>query len=203
MFGVIVSAVSAVVGVISTVAKSLAVAGLAISGLKSIVGILTNIAKALGLVEEPKPEVAEKALQAEEEGITPENFDTYDEYMNAIDKFEIDLEKKHSDEELLQKQAEILSGYILEKSPNMPIETMVNAVSANPRFLTPERMIEIGKVIGNDPAKADSVFGLLNGTEKNTEKIGNAEELLIQAEQALNPGISANDALIQVYNNRI
>ncbi len=194
--------IGTVVGVISTVAKSLAVAGLAISGLKAIVGVLVNIAKALGLVEEPKPEVAEKALQAEEEGITPEKFDTYDEYMNAIDKFEIDPEKKYSEEELLQKQAEILSGYILEKSPDMPIETMANAVSANPGYLTPERMTEIGKLIGNDPAKAESVFGLLNGTEKNTERIGNAEELLIQAEQALNPGMSANDALIRVYNNR-
>lgn len=194
--------IGTVVGVISTVAKSLAVAGLAISGLKAIVGVLVNIAKALGLVEEPKPEVAEKALQAEEEGITPEKFDTYDEYMNAIDKFEIDPEKKHSEEELLQKQAEILSGYILEKSPDMPIETMANAVSANPGYLTPERMTEIGKLIGNDSTKAESVFGLLNGTEKNTERIGNAEELLIQAEQALNPGMSANDALIRVYNNR-
>lgn len=193
--------IGTVVGVISTVAKSLAVAGLAISGLKAIVGVLVNIAKALGLVEEPKPEVAEKALQAEE-GITPEKFDTYDEYMNAIDKFEIDPEKKHSEEELLQKQAEILSGYILEKSPDMPIETMANAVSANPGYLTPERMTEIGKLIGNDSTKAESVFGLLNGTEKNTERIGNAEELLIQAEQALNPGMSANDALIRVYNNR-
>ena len=63
-------------------------------------------------------------------------------------------------------------------------------------------MTEIGKLIGNDPAKAESVFGLLNGTEKNTERIGNAEELLIQAEQALNPGMSAHDALIRVYNNR-
>ena len=70
-----------VIGAIGSIVKSLAVVELAIRGLKAVIGLLVNVAKSLGLIEEPNPELAEKALQAEEdEGITPDDFDTYEEF---------------------------------------------------------------------------------------------------------------------------
>ncbi|MDY6294970.1 MAG: hypothetical protein SPL45_01550, partial [Schwartzia succinivorans] len=57
--------------------------------------IIMGILKGLGLIkpEEDVEDLGDKALQAEEEGITPEKYDSYEEYLKAVEEFEIDPEK--------------------------------------------------------------------------------------------------------------
>jgi len=69
---------------------------------------ITNALKALGVDESEEPEViGDKMLQAEEEGITPDSFDNYEEYSKAIENFELDPEKstKYTEKEKLEKYA--------------------------------------------------------------------------------------------------
>lgn len=183
---------------IASVAKTLAVAGLAVDGLKSIVGILVNTAKALGLVELPGEEQAEKALQS---GLNPENFDRFDDYLKELDKFEIDPNKKHNSGELLTKETELLSGVLLDKEPLMPIENIINTVAKFPGYLTENRMSEIGKLCSGSVEKINDVLGLINGTEKNIPKLESGEKLLIQTEKNIDPTLTDKDALSKVYNS--
>ena len=71
--------IAAICGIASaalSVAKALGAVGLAIEGLKMVVNSLVNVCKALGLIEEDTDpeELGDKAIQAEESGIKPENF---------------------------------------------------------------------------------------------------------------------------------
>lgn len=195
--------ISGIVSAVCALANTLAVAGLAINGLKAVAGLLVNVAKTLGLVEEPKPEVTEKALQAEEEGITIDKFDSYDDYIKAIDEFELNPDKQHSEEELLQKKVELVSEYISEKSPEMPLESIFKVEAADPQFFTTARMSEIGKVSGGDAEKMNAMFGLLTGQEKNVDKLEGAEKMLIQVEKNLDPSITDKEALSRIYDHRL
>ena len=94
-----------------------------------------------------------------------------------------------------------MARYIGEMSPEMNLEPLICAAGNNPEYFTTERMSEIGKVIADNPVNAELIGGLLNGTEKNSERLGDAEKLLIQAEKNLDPNISSDEALIQIYKN--
>lgn len=192
---------SVIIDTVVSISNALAVAELAVQGLKAVVGLLVNVAKALGLVETLNEDTAEKALQAEDEGIKPENFDSYDEYLNAIDEFEVDPEKKHTEQEKIEKQIELLADMILEKNPDMPISDMVRVVGSHQGYLNEVRLSEIGKVCGGDARKMSEVIGLLNGTEKNVIKLDNAEKTMITVEKNLNPSLSDADALKQINCN--
>lgn len=196
MFGIILGAVGAI-------AKAVCTIGLAIQGLKAVVSLVANIAKALGIAEEPKPETAEKALQAEEEGINPEDFDTYDEYLKEIENFEVDPEKTHTEEELLQKKIEIISGMILEKNKDMegPIVQMIDLAAAKPEYYNEARMSEIGKVCGNDAEKMSELVGMINNTEKNIEKFNRGEKTIIEIEKNLDPSLNDTQALQRFVQN--
>lgn len=189
-----------IIGCIGAVTKALAVAGLAVEGLKTIVGALTNIAKALGIIR-PEQDMAEKALQAEQAGIKPENYDTYEEYLKDVGSFETDPEKEHTDAEKLSKEIELLSGMITEKNPDIPVEFMISVVAGNPGFLSEVRMSEIAKECGGNADMLKNVLGLISGSEKNVEKLDSAEKMLLGVEKKLDPALSDSQALRNIYSN--
>ena len=84
---------------------------LLVEAVKVIASVFTEIGKALGLIEEDfdEEEFGDKALQAEEEGSTPDRFESYDEYFEAIKNFELDPEKseKYTEKEKLDKAVEV------------------------------------------------------------------------------------------------
>lgn len=67
--------------------------------------------------DEDKLEVGDRVLQAEEKGIYPENYESFDEYYEAIKNFEIDPEKslEFTDKEKLDKFAAVKLAQIEEK----------------------------------------------------------------------------------------
>ena len=89
-------------GILSVVSSALPSLGSVLgNALKVGIQVLNAVAKgltafgnALGLFETDDPEkLGTKRILAEEEGIEPENYDTYDEYLKAVDEFEIDEER--------------------------------------------------------------------------------------------------------------
>ena len=91
MFGII-------IGVISTIAKALAVTNLAIEGLKKIGQALVSVGQKLGLIPQQAQldDIGEKGLQMDENGCgyDPEK-ESYKEYMDRLNEYEIDPEKKY------------------------------------------------------------------------------------------------------------
>ena len=71
-----------------TVSKALAVVGLAVQGLKIVGNAIVSIAKALGIIkpERTVEEIGDRALQAEEKGITPDKYESYEAWIKEIEK---------------------------------------------------------------------------------------------------------------------
>lgn len=88
-----------------------------------VVNIIIGIVKGLGIVqpEENATDLGDKALQAEEAGITPENYDSYEEYLKAVEKFETNPKRsaKIDENEKLQKGAEIITATLIENADSI------------------------------------------------------------------------------------
>ena len=199
MFGLIAGAIGSIIAVATTVGKALAVAGLAIQGLKVLANAFIALGKALGIIKpETKPEeLGDKAIQAEEAGIKPENFDSYAQYVKAVEGFKVDPEKSKliPEEEKLKKGITLTSSLAAEKYPDFPMETFAKHIIAKPQYFTEARMTEFGKLISGNLDMAKTVLGYMNGTEHNDKKLAQAETALKGIEKAINPNISDSEAL--------
>lgn len=198
--GIIAGIVSAAVAV----AETLAVAKLAIEGLKMLCGALMCIAKALGLLqpENKVDELGDKALQAEEAGIVPENFDTYAEYVKQVEEFEVDPEKSalYTDTEKVLKGTELTAGVMLEEFPDLPVEQFFTYAGKNPEYFTEARMEALGEQVKEEPGLLRDVLGYLDGSEKNDLKLDHTMAALVDIEKKIDPEISDRDALKKVLD---
>lgn len=198
--------IAAILTVATTIGKALAVAGLAVEGLKAIGNAFVALGKALGLI---KPEtnvedLGDKAIQAEQAGIKPENFSSYEEYMKKVEEFETDPEKSKSisETEKLAKGIEVTASLTAEKYPDFPVEAFTKYAISNPQYFTADRMTEFGKLLKGSLDMAKTVFGYMNGTERNNKNIATAENILKGFEKTINPNISDADAIKNVLSSR-
>lgn len=200
---IILGTIAAIVTAATTVTKALAVVGLAVEGLKVIGNVLMSLGKALGLI---KPEtnvidLGDKAIQSEYD---PEKFNSYEEYVKAVEDYDLDPEKSKlmTDEEKIKKGMELVSGVMIEKYQDFPIEDFCIAVGQNPKFFTEAKMGEIANLIKSDGQNIPNILNYVNGTEKNSDKIRNTVETLVDIEKKVNPAISDKEAYKNVYQAR-
>lgn len=66
-----------------------------VNAINTVCGVIDAVMRIFGIFtpKENAEEIGDRALQAAEEGIKPENFDSYDDYLATIRSFEIDPEK--------------------------------------------------------------------------------------------------------------
>lgn len=191
--------IAGVVSAATTVANVLSVAGLAIQGIKTIGGLITSLGKALGLIkQETKVEdLGDKAIQS---GLNPEDFDTYAEYVKAVEDFDVDPEKskKISAEEKTKKGIELAAGVTIEKFKDYPIADFCIELCKNPGVMTEGKMQEIGKLISKSPEAISSILNYVKGVEKDDSKLNDTINLLKGIEKTVNPNITDIDALRNV-----
>jgi Sec-independent protein translocase protein TatA len=199
VFGIILGTVAAAVGVV----KNLAIVGLAVQGLKKIGNILTNLGKALGLIkpETKIDELGDKALQSE---YKPEDYDSYAEYVKAVEKFDLDAEKSNqiSEEDKIKKGMELSTGVIIEEFDGFPIQDFCVTLGKNPEYFTSEKMGEIAKLIKEDGKYISNILNYVNGTEKDELKLQKTIDALTSIDKHINPSISDKDALKNVLQIR-
>lgn len=189
-----------------SVVKSLTVVELAVQGLKVLGNALMGIAKTFGLVkvESKVEDLGDKALQAEEEGIYPEKFLTYAEYVNAVEAFEVDPEKSKMipEEKKVQKGIELTAGVTIERFPNLPVAEFFECVGKNPEYFTEPKIEEIGKLVMQDEEYLAEILNYIDGTEQEDSAIEKMIETLKNIEKNVNPDMSDRDALKNVLNIR-
>lgn len=195
------SILATVVGVITAVGKALAVAGLVVEGIKAVTGLFMSIAKALGLIkpEVDEKELGDKALQAEEAGIKPENYKTYAEYHAAVESFKVDPEKskQYTEKQKLIKAAELSAGLAAEKLDKLPIQDIINLGKEFYDIFKP-RLVVFGSLFAKNPTAATDVYKYLKGMEKNEDKAMATFHTLVDVEKAAFPGISDAEAKSRV-----
>lgn len=194
MFGLIATVISVAVKVVSVIGEL----GIALKGLELIGKVLVSIAKALGLIEDKNieaEELGDKALQAEMEGIKPENCKTYQEYMKAIEDFELDPEKskKWTEKEKVEKGIEITSALLVEKyGPD--IEDLLIEVVKNPEFFNSQRVKEYIEIVEDKKISYSEISDYLDGNIRNFEHKDKVTNAMLEVEKKINPDISQGNA---------
>ncbi len=201
--GAIAGALAPVVAAAGKVVNSLAVVGLAVDGLKMVGGVLMNLAKALGLV---KPQIqvdqlGDKALQSE---YNPDQFDTYAEYVAAVEKFEVDEEKSKliPEEDKIRKGMELATGMMIEKYEGFPMDKFCIEIGKRPDFFTESALSEVGKLIDTDKGYISDIAGYFDGSLKDDDKLDEIVGTLSDIFKSGNPGISEDDAVEAVFKAR-
>lgn len=201
--GIILGTIAAIVAAATTVAKTLAVVGLAVQGLKTIGNVLISLGKALGLI---KPEtrvedLGDKAIQSE---YNPEDFDSYADYVKAVEDYDLDPEKSKltTAEEKIEKGMELAAGVTIEQFQEFPIEDFCVAVGQNPEYFTDAKMVEIAKLIQADGQYIPNILNYVNGSEKDGAKIQGIVDTLVGVEKSVNPGVSDKEAYRNVMEAR-
>lgn len=202
--GLILGAIGVIMTAAVTVSKALAVVGLAIQGLKVIGNAIASIAKALGIIKPERDieEIGDRAFQAEEKGITPDKYSSYEAWVKDIEREDwgydpernkdMDLEKK------VLKGVEVSIAITIERFPELPIQEFFSLAGKNPEFFTIERMDEIGKLASNDSDAFGKVVNYITNSAKDHTTVDAASDILMDIEQIIEPGISENVAYDKV-----
>ena len=202
----LVGAIGAIVTAAVAVVKNLSIIGVAIQGLKTLASALMGIAKALGLVKSERPveDLGDKALQAEDKGILPENYDSYAEYVRAVENFETDPErsKKISEDEKVKKGFELLAGVVIEEFPQFPMGDFIVYAGKNPEYFNGSRMAEFGKLLETDPSKMADLYSYMTQRPLSDEKQIKVLNELIEIEKTVDPLISDSDAFDNALSSR-
>jgi hypothetical protein len=109
------------------------------------------VLKILGVFEEDDDveDMGDRAIQAGEAGIKPENFDTYDEYMAEIRNFKLDPERSADLSSVEKLAAGLGIGAVgLEKkfdAPEGSMGVLWLLAASNPAFFTADRLVHLVK----------------------------------------------------------
>lgn len=196
MLGIIISAVG-------SFTQALGMAKLAIDGLKIVASAIITIGKALGLIkpETKVDELGDKAIQSE---FKPEDFDTYEQYVKAVEEYDLDPEKSKeiSEEEKLAKGAELSAGVTIERLGD-PMGGILNVLVGNPEYTTPERMAEFADLcIKKDGVYIPDLSKYFTGESIEIESAIEIMEMLSDIECKINPDLSKVEANEYVRNIR-
>lgn len=207
MLGAIIAGIAGAVGSIATAAvsvvKSLAVVGMAVEGLKSIGKVLVNLAKSLGLIK-PQMQVDELGDKAIQSGYDPEQYDTYNDYVKAVENFNLDPEKSKtiSEEEKIKKGMELATGVMIEKYKDSPMEKFCVEIGNRPDFFNEGVLKGVGELVVSDENAISDFTSFLDGTLKNDDKLEDISGKLADLYKAGNPGVSDGEALDAVFGAR-
>lgn len=199
--GIILGTIAAIAAAATTVTKALAVVGLAVQGLKVIANALTSLGKALGLIrpETKVEDLGDKAIQSE---YKPEDFDSYEAYVKAVEEYELDPEKSKltTEEEKIIKGMELSAGVCIEKYKGFPMPEFCVAVGENPEYFSDDKIVEIGKLLQTDGQLISGILDHINHAELDDAKVNDVINTLLGIEKSVNPSISDVDALRNVMS---
>jgi len=187
MFGLI-------LGIVGSIASS--IAGALTVGSKiflTVANALTAFASALGVTQEKDAEsLGNRVIQAEEEGITPDKFEEYDDYLKAIDEFEIDEEKSKEIDtnDKLLRGLDVSAKAIEAKFPEHDVAGFLTSVTLseeNKSYFASESFKSILEEIKTNPDLIDSLSKLLQGKEMPENEYYDVIDRLSTIEKRLDP----------------
>lgn len=204
----ILGAIGAIITAAVNVSKALALVGLAVKGLKVIGNAIASIAKALGIIkpERDVEEIGDRALQAEEKGMTPEMYDSYEAWVRDIEKddwgYDPEKNKDMEPQQKILKGVEVSTAVTMERFPELPVQEFFSVAGNNREFFTVDRMNEIGKLASSNSDAFEKVINYVTGVAKDHKTVEAATDILMDIEKVINPGVSENTAYDRVARYR-
>lgn len=203
-----IAAVGAIVTVATTIVKGLAIAGLAVEGIKKIGEVIAKIFKALGIIkpETTVDDLGDKALQAEAEGIKPEDYESVEDYIKAVEsrKSNPELSAKFTEKEKIEKGTQLLTALSIEKYGQATTENFIKTLKEHEDYFNKDRTDALANVVKSAGDTAgdvlDKITGYINGTEKDGRKLDSAIDILTGLEKQVDPSLSDTAAKEIVLN---
>ena len=200
------SACSSIMGGISSVISNagslfsaLAVAIPITGALGKVVAALDIIGKILGVQEpdEDTDDIGDRAIQAQDHGISPENYATYKEYLAAIKSFELDPKKSAETSDLDKMAAGIGVQYWgFEEKFGVGTGDLLSKTVESPDYFTGDRLASFLDKVENISDVVQFFDGKLSSNERNA-----VEDKLIEAEKSINPDKSTANILKELNDN--
>ena len=173
--------------------------------IRLVIDSIGELCKALGLdkIINDIADLGDKALQAAEAGITPENYDTYEEYVKALNEYQPDKTKSTeiSIIDKFLKGAEVALCLLTEKFP-VDWGPIIVYAAINSSFFLPARFAILGKIIAEDPVIVEIIGKYLMGEELSDEDFFKTIDILCSVEKQLNPNKNADEIESYVRNLR-
>ena len=134
--------------------------------------------------------LGDKAIQAEEDDITPENYDTYSDYYEALEKFNIDEEKSKSIDEndKITKGVDIIVKLVDATYPQMQLPKLLETISKADSlqdFVTPEHFAALAKAALEDPEFMNKLNSLISGEEMRDVDYASIVGKLVEIESSI------------------
>jgi len=163
------------------------------------------LCKELGLIEDKSIEVdelGEKALAAEEQGIKPEQFETYEQYVKEIEKFEVTFEKAAywNQEDKVKKGTIVATGLLLEKFGPIVNDLLVE-INKRPEYFTTDRMKVYLDLASNQDLDINEVAQYLDGEMKGLGEKKAVNEKMLEIESKIHPTMTLAE-LQQLINEQ-
>lgn len=162
-----------------------------------IANIIIGIVKGLGIVppEENATDLGDKAIQAEEAGIKPENYDSYDEYLKAVEKFETNPERSAEIEEdkKLQKGAEVITATLIERYGDA-VTALFTLIAKNPNYFE-QRMPFFTEMQKTDSNTFADITRYMSGKETDIKKADETAEKIFEVEKKVDPNTTIADMM--------
>lgn len=206
--GLITGIIGAITAGAVAVTEALAVVGMAVEGLKVIGNALTSIAKTLGIIkpERKVEDLGDRALQAETQGMDPEDYPDYASWVRAIEEddwgYDPERNKDIPLEQKILKGIEVSTAVAMERFPQIAIDRFFSLAADDPDFFTVERMDEIAEIAADDSQKFADIVNYITGEEKDHSVIENTVDTLMDIEKGIHPDMSERDAYIKVASFR-
>ncbi len=146
---------------------------LAIGAIKLVVGLIVKVCQVLGLIEadEDPEELGDKVLQAQEEGITPESCENYEEYAKKIRNFKLDPEKskKHSQVDKLVAAGVYSEGALINKY-GFGLGKMMPLIVKDAAFQNPEKIANLFESCEKNNTTMDNMADYLGGNLRGARR---------------------------------
>lgn len=180
--------------------------GLILGALKVVAFAVTaidigvRVCKSLGIIkkEMPPEELGDRALQAQEKGINPEDYEgRYNEYLAEIEALELEPEasEKFSPEEKKVAAAQVLSLALVEhygKDSGVEKFLSTELTENNKKFYTPERVISYMDTFKNSRDNMENISKYFDGKLDSMQDFRYVDAKLIEAEKKL--GVNEEEA---------
>ena len=184
---------AAISGVLSAVSSLVPkIIELSLKDLKLFVNFLIDVLKSFDDLlpgEENVEDVGAKAMKAEEEGVTPEQFDDYDAYRKHLEEMEITEEEKnkYTEDERMQKGAEVLTGALIEHVGEVSTDILRYVLQS------PERGEAYQWIFEENPDRIRDIGAFLAGKELPMEKSEKISTELYESEKQVHPDTTLDD----------
>lgn len=197
------AAISTAVSVVSSVVSLCTSLG---QSLGPIANMLGSVGFALGIIGKPNmEEIGDKAIQASEAGITPEQFESHKKYMEAIQNFKIDPEKseKISEKDKLTKAMEVVSAGLIDTLDvsDKSLENFSKVFVKAPDVFGNQKSFSVleDALKSEGPNLIRTISDYSSGEAMSVENADLAKDTLVKMAKASDQSLTESDVIREVF----